>query len=154
MSQRVIALRSRCLLWQSINELPFLHVYFYPPMGSLTRLRSSLLGTLEAQNPVDQQELFDLLVLHRRNLVNVFDTKPPSEDERKELRSGAYFIGFRSAQLTLSSQANVLSTVSNCPSMMILQRRLSTLHGFSIVQNVILLGSCNMLSPITQILAP
>ncbi len=61
-------------------------------MESLTRLHSALLGTLEAQNPVDEQELFDLLVLHRRSLVNVFDTKPSSEDERKELRSGAYFI--------------------------------------------------------------
>ena len=70
-------------------------------MESLTRLRSTLLGTLEAQNPVDERELFDLLVLHRRNLVNVFDTKPPSEDERKELRSGAYFICFKSAQTYL-----------------------------------------------------
>lgn len=61
-------------------------------MESLTRLRSALLGTLEPQNPVDEQELFDLLVLHRRNLVNVFDTKPPSEDERNELQSGTYFI--------------------------------------------------------------
>jgi hypothetical protein len=61
-------------------------------MESLARLRSALLGTLEAQNPVDERELFDLLVLHRRNLVNVFDTKTPSEDERKELRSGAYYI--------------------------------------------------------------
>jgi hypothetical protein len=61
-------------------------------MESLTRLRSALLGTLEAQNTIDEQELFDLLVLHRRNLVNLFDTKPPSEDERKELQGGAYFI--------------------------------------------------------------
>jgi hypothetical protein len=61
-------------------------------MESLIRLRSALHGTLEAQNTVDEQELFDLLVLHRHNLVNVFDVKPPSEDERKELQSGAYFI--------------------------------------------------------------
>jgi nuclear pore complex protein Nup205 len=67
-------------------------------MESLTRLRSALLGTLEAQNTIDEQELFDLLVLHRRNLVNVFETKPPSEDERKELQSGAYFILFKSTQ--------------------------------------------------------
>lgn len=67
-------------------------------MESLTRLRSALLGTLEAQNTVDEQELFDLLVLHRRNLINVFETKPPSEDERKELQSGAYSILFKSIQ--------------------------------------------------------
>lgn len=67
-------------------------------MESLTRLRSALLGTLEAQKTIDEQELFDLLVLHRRNLVNVFDTKPPSEDERKELQSGAYFILFKGIQ--------------------------------------------------------
>jgi nuclear pore complex protein Nup205 len=58
-------------------------------MESLTRLRSLLLNALEAQNAIDEQELFDLLVLHRRNLVNLFNTKPPSEDERKELQSGA-----------------------------------------------------------------
>jgi hypothetical protein len=63
-------------------------------MESLTRLRSALLSTLEAQNTIDEQELFDLLVLHRRNLVNLFDTKPPSEDERKELQSGAYCLLF------------------------------------------------------------
>jgi len=63
-------------------------------MESLTRLRSALLATLEAQTTIDEQELFDLLVLHRRDLVNLFDTKPPSEDERKELQSGAYFISF------------------------------------------------------------
>jgi hypothetical protein len=57
-------------------------------MESLTRLRSALLGTLEAQNTIDEQELFDLLILHRRNLVNLFEAKPPSEDERKELQSG------------------------------------------------------------------
>jgi hypothetical protein len=61
-------------------------------MESLTRLRSALLGTLEAQNTIDEQELFDLLVLHRRNLVNLFDTNPPSQDERKELQGGACFI--------------------------------------------------------------
>lgn len=49
-------------------------------MESLSRLRSALLGVLEAQNATDEQELFDLLVLHRRALVSVFDTKPPSED--------------------------------------------------------------------------
>jgi hypothetical protein len=63
-------------------------------MESLSRLRSALLGVLEAQNAIDEQELFDLLVLHHRALVSVFDTKPPSEDERKELRSGAYFFYF------------------------------------------------------------
>lgn len=67
-------------------------------MESLTRLRSAILGTLEAQNNIDEQELFDLLVLHRRNLVNVFDTRPPSEDERKELQSGAFFVLFKGAQ--------------------------------------------------------
>ena len=67
-------------------------------MESLTRLRSALLGTLEAQNAIDEQQLFDLLVLYRRNLVNLFDTKPPCEDERKELQSGAYFISFKSSQ--------------------------------------------------------
>jgi nuclear pore complex protein Nup205 len=67
-------------------------------MESLTRLRSALLGTLEAQNTIDEQELFDLLVLHRRNLVNLFDAKPPSEDERKELQGGAYFILFTTTQ--------------------------------------------------------
>lgn len=58
-------------------------------MESLTRLRSVLLSALEAQNTIDEQELFDLLILHRRDLVNLFNTKPPSEDERKELQSGA-----------------------------------------------------------------
>jgi len=58
-------------------------------MESLTRLRSVLLSALEAQNTIDEQELFDLLVLYRRNLVNLFNTKPPSEDERRELQSGA-----------------------------------------------------------------
>ena len=41
----------------------------------------SLLGTFEAQNPLDEQELFDLLVLHRRKLVSVFDTKRLTESE-------------------------------------------------------------------------
>ncbi|KAH9064457.1 nucleoporin Nup186/Nup192/Nup205 [Lactarius vividus] len=57
-------------------------------MESLPRLRSILLTTLEPQNNIDEQELFDLLVLHRRNLINLFDVSPPSEDERRELQSG------------------------------------------------------------------
>jgi hypothetical protein len=43
-------------------------------MESLKCLCCALLGTLEAHNPVDEQELFDLLVLYQRNLVNVFVT--------------------------------------------------------------------------------
>jgi hypothetical protein len=93
-------------------------------MESLSRLRSALLGVLEAQNSTDEQELFDLLVLHRRALVSVFDTKPPSEDERKELRSGAYFfVLFDSAQLIFLSQAYAQCMASNCLSMMISQRK-------------------------------
>ena len=57
-------------------------------MESLPRLRSILLTTLEPQNNIDEQELFDLLVLHRRNLIDLFDINPPSEDERRELQSG------------------------------------------------------------------
>ena len=70
-------------------------------MESLTRRRSVLLGMLEAQNTIDEQEIFDLLVLHRQNLVNVFETKPPGEDEGKELQSGAYFILFKSTQINI-----------------------------------------------------
>ncbi|KAH9976638.1 nucleoporin Nup186/Nup192/Nup205 [Lactifluus volemus] len=57
-------------------------------MESLIRLRSILLGALEAEKTIDERELFDLLVLHRRNLVNLFDVRQPSEDERKELQRG------------------------------------------------------------------
>jgi nuclear pore complex protein Nup205 len=70
-------------------------------MESLVRLRSILLGALEAQNSIDERELFDLLVLHRRNLVNLFDIQPPSEDERKELQSGTYLTLFGSSQTNL-----------------------------------------------------
>ena len=57
-------------------------------MESLPRLRSILLTALDPQNNIDEQELFDLLVLHRRSLINLFDVNPPSEDERRELQSG------------------------------------------------------------------
>jgi hypothetical protein len=65
-------------------------------MESLIRLRSILLGALEAEKTIDERELFDLLVLHRRNLVNLFNVRPPSEDERKELQKGAYLTLFKS----------------------------------------------------------
>ena len=57
-------------------------------MESLPRLRSILLTTLEPQNNIDEQELFDFLVQHRRNLIDLFYVNPPSEDERRELQSG------------------------------------------------------------------
>jgi hypothetical protein len=76
-------------------------------MESLIRLRSILLGALEAQNSIDERELFDLLVLHRRNLINLFDVQLPSEDERKELQSGAYFTLFGEVSKLISLiQAN------------------------------------------------
>ncbi|KAI9512151.1 nucleoporin Nup186/Nup192/Nup205 [Russula earlei] len=85
-------------------------------MGSLTRLRSALLGALEAQNTIDEQELFDLLVLHRQNLVNLFDTKPPCEDERKELQNGKCTVDGR--QLSVNSdfamQVIYLAQVLSC----------------------------------------
>ncbi|KAH9990724.1 hypothetical protein BJV77DRAFT_1068787 [Russula vinacea] len=64
------------------------HLSLSYSMESLSCLWSALLGVLEAQNATDEQDLFNLLVLHRHALVSVFDTKPPSEDKRKELRSG------------------------------------------------------------------
>jgi hypothetical protein len=68
-------------------------------MESLPRLRSNLLTTLDPQNNIDEQELFDLLVLHRRNLINLFDVNPPSEQERRELQSGTLPILFGSTRL-------------------------------------------------------
>jgi nuclear pore complex protein Nup205 len=68
-------------------------------MESLPRLRSILLTTLDPQNNIDEQELFDLLVLHRRNLINLFDVNPPSDDERRELQSGTLPMFFGSTRL-------------------------------------------------------
>jgi nuclear pore complex protein Nup205 len=70
-------------------------------MESLIRLRSILLGALEAEKTIDERELFDLLVLHRRNLVKLFDVRQPSEDERKELQRGAYLTPFKVTKLIL-----------------------------------------------------
>ena len=72
--------------------------------GSFQQLRALIHQLGRAACAIDEQELFDLLVLHRRNLVSMFETKPPrapSEDERKELQSGAYFILFKSTQTNL-----------------------------------------------------
>ncbi|KAH9982000.1 nucleoporin Nup186/Nup192/Nup205 [Russula compacta] len=85
-------------------------------MESLTRLRSALLGTLEAQNAIDEQQLFDLLVLYRRNLLNLFDMKPPSEDERKELQSGKCTVDGRQMSVNndFATQVIYLARVLNC----------------------------------------
>ena len=69
-------------------------------MESLPRLRSILLTTLDPQNNIDEQELFDLLVLHRRNLINLFSVNPPSEDERRELQTGTLSMSLGSTRLT------------------------------------------------------
>jgi len=77
------------LIVQRVDGTRLLDTNTLPDMESLSRLRSILLTTLEPQNNnVDEQELFDLLVLHRRNLINLFDVSPPSDDERRELQSG------------------------------------------------------------------
>ncbi|KAI0289640.1 nucleoporin Nup186/Nup192/Nup205 [Russula brevipes] len=85
-------------------------------MESLIRLRSALHGTLEAQNAVDEQELFDLLVLHRHDLVNLFDVKPPSEDERKELQSGKCTVDGRQMSVNndFATQVIYLARVLGC----------------------------------------
>jgi nuclear pore complex protein Nup205 len=86
----------------------------------------------------------------------MFETKPPSEDERKELQSGAYFILFKSTQTNLlkpgkAANAPCQWTVGKCRSMVILpyilQCKSSTSSGSSDVQNVILLDSCNSNNP-------
>ncbi|KAI0297000.1 nucleoporin Nup186/Nup192/Nup205 [Multifurca ochricompacta] len=75
-------------------------------MQSLTRLRSVLLATLEPQSSIDEQELFDLLISHRRDLVNLFDMGSPSEQEKKELQTGASFrtIPFRESKCTVGGR--------------------------------------------------
>ena len=123
-------------------------------MESLPRLRSILLTTLEPQNNIDEQELFDLLVLHRRNLVNLY-LSPPSDDERRELQSGTYpFIpGSQTWLMPFTHKANALWTVNNCPSTMTLQPRLSTSPASSPARSVTSPDSCNMSSRTTPILA-
>src|ERR1700691_363432 len=74
--------------------------FILPDMESLPRLRSILLTTLDPQNNIDEQELFDLLVLHRRNLVNLFYVNPPSETDKRELQSGPYPTSFGGTRLT------------------------------------------------------
>ncbi|KAI0270638.1 nucleoporin Nup186/Nup192/Nup205 [Gloeopeniophorella convolvens] len=85
-------------------------------MEPVTHLRAALLGALEPGNAVDEQELFDLLVLYRRNLANLFDTKPPNEDEKRELQSGKCTVDGR--QMTVNhdfaTQVIYLAQVLRC----------------------------------------
>ncbi|KAI0042606.1 hypothetical protein FA95DRAFT_1610066 [Auriscalpium vulgare] len=57
-------------------------------MQPLSQLRAVLLGVTVPGNVVDEQELFDLLISYRSSLVNVYDVKPPSEAERREVQGG------------------------------------------------------------------
>ncbi|KAF8272691.1 nucleoporin Nup186/Nup192/Nup205 [Lactarius quietus] len=77
-------------------------------MESLPRLRSILLTALEPQNNIDEQELFDLLVLHRRTLIDLFDINPPSEHERRELQSGKCTVDGRQLSVNNDFAAQVL----------------------------------------------
>jgi nuclear pore complex protein Nup205 len=60
-------------------------------MASLSRLRTALLAAL---NPAGfqnaEQELFDQLVSHTQQLLNLGDVGPRNPQEQRELESGAH----------------------------------------------------------------
>ncbi|TFY78581.1 hypothetical protein EWM64_g5435, partial [Hericium alpestre] len=85
-------------------------------MESLFQLRAILHNVCRSGSVGDEQELFDSLVVNKPVLLNVFDVKPPSEAERRELQAGKTTI--RGRQLTVNSdfanQAIFLANTLNC----------------------------------------
>jgi len=57
-------------------------------MNSLSPLRAILPSVLNSGATTDERELFDLLVVSRLALINLFYVNPQCEAERKELQSG------------------------------------------------------------------
>ena len=59
-------------------------------MASLTHLNALLSGIVNTGVTSDDQEVFDLLLTHRPNLLRILDVGPQSDGERRELQSGAW----------------------------------------------------------------
>ncbi|KAI0317152.1 nucleoporin Nup186/Nup192/Nup205 [Amylostereum chailletii] len=85
-------------------------------MAPVSHLRSLLQGVLNTGVASDEQELFDLLLVHRPSLTALFDVGPPSEAERKELQSGK--VTLPTGQITVNpdfaNQAIFLGQTLDC----------------------------------------
>jgi nuclear pore complex protein Nup205 len=58
-------------------------------MESISRLRAVLIDSLDnRRSQQDEQELFDQLMVHKHDLLNVFNVGQRNDQERRELESG------------------------------------------------------------------
>lgn len=70
-------------------------------METISRLRTALINLVGTRGRQDDvQELFDELVVHKKQLLNLFDVGSRSQTEQREVESGMLHIVYRDFKCT------------------------------------------------------